>query len=329
MELFSLDSAALTLQPKNVPSEQVFAPVDHFAIIDIRLHQQGTPTLGTWNCTLRDLIREQSIPHHQADTPLLRLVQIPRNSDDHHFIHSLSFRDLLDYYHISNETRFLLEYKVRGFYHFPRQGDYSKEYSCFLNNVPYMLLWSFDPKSRRTRGIILGPNEFHDNFTNTLKTHIQLVDGPMLLPATMAILTIYGIHRRVHDMRTNVRGIESTFGFPAWTLYRTPRHDVGIDEISTQELTTYTKSISGDLVKIADITRSLKLVNLVLTSLQDKELELINGDDDSPTVGQWQNLRQQLMRQVRFTEIEIDYLESRAKNQFTVVSYIPNRNHSC
>ncbi|OBT40264.1 hypothetical protein VE00_09866 [Pseudogymnoascus sp. WSF 3629] len=313
---------------KIIPQEQFVDQRLDFTIVDIQLNPPHSPNLRTWKTSSTTLLKEalDSIDE-QTNAPSFRLVEVIRDSSNRNYIDHISFHDLLTGFHISNETHVLIQYNVLGFHCFQHHNSVSGEYTCYINDVPYMLLWSVNPTKIYTRAILLCSNKaIHSNFAqfrNALDMNKHLIGEPSFLPVTSALLTVHNVHRHINKQRMEVRKIEVKFGFSTWNY---PELTIGsIDGVDVSQLTGYTKLIASSLVAIGDMKRRLKLTELLLKSVEDKECGPMKRKNGSSEVRLLQETRQQLALQIQCAQIQNDYLENRAKNQFTVLFNLINQ----
>jgi hypothetical protein len=202
-------------------------------------------------------------------------------------------------------------------------------FNFFINNEPLKVLWSFNTTNLATKGIILtrvtpGGRACYSDFYQLLDQYSHLIVHPLLLAFIVVLETVAFSDKIVNKQEEVVSQTELRTGFSPWSL------DVCYDFSRPAELENFSffsQKMGASLVELEDVLRHTKIMQRIITSLQEhgshyrltlssepKKICINNAHEDISKI------LSLIQPQLEYTELYIGYLRERAKNQLSVVS---------
>jgi hypothetical protein len=265
----------------------------------------------------------------------MRLVKLVcESSEDAKF--NSSETDILRLFEIHQLDPYLLgmiSTDLKGFHRLdsPRNIGKSITLSYYLNCDAFKVIWAYDSTTFKTDGVIItrdtdrGRKAFTE-FVSILSDSLQMISHPHLLLFVGIVQTTGFIETSVRAQRQSIRGVESQTGLHPW--HTSPARKVsGSEEI--EKLSDMSQHMSATLVQLEHLMHRVKQLQRAMTGVQNWQ-DLLGRQERMPggfrhepqsCVQSMDEALYVLLSRIDSTQLHIDYLRERAKNQLRVVRW--------
>ncbi|KAN0115485.1 hypothetical protein V8E51_005029 [Hyaloscypha variabilis] len=270
----------------------------------------------------------------------LKVVRILREDNEILNISRDLFMEIFQLFEIEAYILYLISRNSYGFHRFEATKSSSNDSlsSFFLGTVLYVLIWSFNPRSLKTRAMLLtrrssglhNDKETFRQFQNILRFYKNYVYTPGLLAFVAGAHIIQFVDEYILLELRLIRSIEAGTGHGTWRseLPRVHGHVVR-DELTrkSDDITLITRSsgmVGGCLVDLANNARHAEIASSLLAFLLEKidsshlaqDFDRRNYDASAKAL---QLLVPTLQGQIKSAKSYIRYLQEQARNQSSVL----------
>ncbi|KAF2230834.1 hypothetical protein EV356DRAFT_579711 [Viridothelium virens] len=215
-----------------------------------------------------------------------------------------------------------------------RSGWTCPRYETELNDTPrsylicirgsYMLAWTFFPKTRSTRAILIS---FPQNFIYTaLKTEMErqksLVGHPLFLAFVESIYLTGLVHTNIHNGERSIFLVEDQTNYSPWTDNSSSRFikaDQPVDD--NGNLASLTRQVSKVVVHLSLHSRRLSIAKHLLNALLEYEptQDSCTSSEGSLDLQSMRKAASLLDLTIETNQVYIEFLRERSKTQLTVL----------
>ena len=218
----------------------------------------------------------------------------------------------------------------RGFHQVNSATSDQRTLTFFLDNVAYMLFWSFDKFTLTTNGVIISRTSTNgqravSQFWKWFRRYETMIGHPFFLayvPSIGNFIFVGGVVRRREHA---IRSVESRTGFSLYSRDAQKPH--GHEEEELDNLVGDSRAMSASLVGLADVMRHLETTQKIIATLRSAETQEWLKNIVTECTGVVKESNTEILKAtfVLNSQIEsqmgyISYLEERARNQVNVVS---------
>jgi len=260
-------------------------------------------------------------PRNNSNTPpSLRLVEIRITFPFPFYTAQETFLELFDSINIDPYVLHLIRLNSFGFYQFPKPSaskNVSEIFSYYLSTLYYNLAWSFDPKTREARAILMSkggqPPREMTWLTDGFSDFERLLEGFLpvfevcrcpsaFLSLAVATQLVHWLDGYILSQLEKIRDAEAATGHGDM---------VSIGKmLNAKEITRCSKAMAQSLTVLANIQRHLEVAKAAL----------VHASKTSPSQQGVRDTLSVLETQLLWNESTSEYLLQRARNQITVVS---------
>jgi len=313
---------------------QTFSPPDSdFELINI-VTFPSSPTSNTLLRMERDELEraiDNSNPSGGGADATLQLVNVRRQDNETLLCSPNMFLHIFKIFGLEPYILYMIRSNCYGFHQFPanKSSVEDSSYSFFLGTVLYSLIWSFNPKTRATRAILMprrsnglknGEAAFRD-FRVILQTYQDHIRSPCLPAFVACIHIIHFVDEYIAVELQDIRQMEINTGHGPWN-----NPLVSKAGFEPTKLTSWSGQVGAWLVNLAnqlrheDIAASLTAFILSRqkhTWCQDIQASHLARHDESMET--FLSVIPVLQNQVANGKSYVNYLQERARSQSTVV----------
>lgn len=276
--------------------------------------------------TDRRIIKTKDIPTEMAPSnnsnipPGLRLVEVRCEYPFPFYMAQEKFLELFNSINIDPYVLHLIRLNSFGFYQFPKppaSKNDSEISSYYLSTLYYALAWSFDPKTREARAILMSrgvepsrkltrPTVQFSDFVRLLRGFLPVFEvcrcPSAFLSLAVATQLVHWLDGYILSQLEEIRDAETATGHG--DIVSTGKM------LNAKEITRCSRAMAQSLTVLANIQRHLEVAKAAL----------VHASKTSPSQQGVRDALSVLETQLLWNESTSEYLLQRARNQITVVS---------
>ncbi|KAJ2973093.1 hypothetical protein NUW58_g9028 [Xylaria curta] len=252
-------------------------------------------------------------------TASLTLVSMGRDRDENILMRKDVFMSIFRQFGI--DSRFLQHVKTNRYgLHYDWEGT---RVSYYIGTALYILVWSFDRTTRKTRAILLSRDFISTQELGSLRRLLQLevdrLHSPFLLAWVSLVHLSNWMDSSTYYLLTSIRQLEELTGYGPYGR-KTSNNDIPIDS-----LTQASKNIGYVQVNLANQLRHVTIGTAISSHISSRAAKLTDYAVEPYTMKCQQELDEfsstipSLQRSLNDSSAYVYYLQERVRSQNTVV----------
>ncbi|KAI0523762.1 hypothetical protein F5B22DRAFT_415567 [Xylaria bambusicola] len=258
-------------------------------------------------------------PQSEDATASLMLVTLNRDRDEKIILSKSTFMEI--YQRFGIDQRFLQHISTNRYgLHYDWNGQVL---SYYVGTALYILMWSFDRRTRATRAILLSRDFISTGELGSLRQLLQLeirrMHSPFLLAWVSLVHLSNWMDSSTYYLLTTIRQLEELTGYGPYGMHTTK------SEIPIDQLTQASKNVGYVQVNLANQLRHVTIGQAIAShissrkpKLADYAIEPFIGDCERE-IDEFHMTTNTLKRSLNDSAAYVYYLQERVKSQNTVV----------